>query len=143
MFDITNISTMEQLIEKGMSQPLSHSKLHFHVAFEPKAGEKVIINYTSIIDKYYDFLSKIIVTVELTEEEFFKYKFQPKRLSFEKYGTVELWSSILRINNMTSATQFTNQRIKLFTEDIFDVLNEILILEETEIKENNFLVYGK
>jgi hypothetical protein len=57
------------------------------------------------------------------------------------YGTVEYGHPFFALIT-SSATQFTSQRLKLFTNDIFDVL-EIIILEQEEIKENNFLVYGK
>ena len=65
-----------------------------------------------------------------------KYKFKPKSLSMDLYGTTELWSAILRINDIISISEFSLKKIRLFTTDILSVLNEVLILEEGNIKEN-------
>jgi len=137
MLTITKCNTIQDLIEFGKTQDISHAKLHLKSSFIDNNNTRIIVNYTSLLDKYHDHLRKIISTVTLSEEEFAKYKFQPKRLSFEIYGTTELWSMILRINNLTSASQFTMKTLKLFTMDIFDVINEILILEDDALKLNN------
>jgi hypothetical protein len=83
------------------------------------------------------------VSITFTDEEYMKYRFQPKRFCMDFYDTTELWSSILRINNMTSASQFVNQTIKAFTQDVFDVINEIMILEDERIRDNRLEIYGK
>jgi hypothetical protein len=142
LFTPFEMSNMESLIKAGKNLDISHEKIHFKAFFIDKENHKIIINYTSLIDKYYDFLKKIIVDYEMTDEEFIKYKFQPKRFCMDMYGTTELWSTLLRINNMVSAIQFTNKKIKAFTQDIFDVLNEILILEDDRLKSNRIEVYG-
>lgn len=142
MFTPFEMSNMENLIKAGKNLDISHEKLHLKAFFIDKEKKKIIINYTSLIDKYQDFMSKIIIDYEMTDEEFIKYKFQPKRFCMDMYGTTELWSTLLRINNMVSAIQFTNKKIKAFTQDIFDVLNEILILEDDRLKRNRIEVYG-
>lgn len=142
MFTPFEMSNMESLIKAGKNLDISHEKMHLKAFFIDKENNKIIINYTSLIDKYYDFIKKIIIDYEMTDEEFIKYKFQPKRFCMDMYGTTELWSTLLRINNMVSAIQFTNKKIKAFTQDIFDVLNEILILEDDRLKSNRIEVYG-
>lgn len=140
MFEPTKVGTISDLISFGKSLNISHGKLHYQ-SLITDTSSTLIVNHISILDKYNDLLKKIIVDYTFTDEEYFKYRFQPKRLSYDKYGTTELWAAILKINNMVSVTQFTNIRVKLFTQDIFDVLNEILILEESEIKKNRAQVY--
>lgn len=142
MFTPFEMSNMETLIKAGKNLDISHEKIHLKAFFTDKGNKKIIINYTSLIDKYQDFMSKIIIDYEMTDEEFIKYKFQPKKFCMDMYGTTELWSTLLRINNMVSALQFTNKKIKAFTQDIFDVLNEILILEDDKLKSNRIEVYG-
>lgn len=142
MFTPFEMSNMETLIKAGKNLDISHEKIHLKAFFTDKENKKIIINYTSLIDKYQDFMSKIIIDYEMTDEEFIKYKFQPKKFCMDMYGTTELWSTLLRINNMVSALQFTNKKIKAFTQDIFDVLNEILILEDDKLKSNRIEVYG-
>jgi hypothetical protein len=143
MFNPFVTSTVDGIAKSGQSLELSHGKLHIQSAYTSPAGDKIIINYTSILDKYYDYLQKIVVSVTFTDEEYLKYRFQPKRFCMDFYDTTELWSSILRLNNMTSASQFVNQTIKAFTKDVFVVINEIMILEEERIRHNRFDVYGK
>jgi len=142
MFEPTRISNLQDLIEYGKNLNISHGKLHYQSTFDT-SDSTIILNHISILDKYNDYLKKIIVNVTLTDDEYFKYRFQPKRLSYDIYGTTELWSLILKINNMVSAIQFTELKIKLFTQDIFDVINEILILEDSEIKANRQFVHQK
>jgi hypothetical protein len=133
---ITKCNTIQDLIDYGKSLDISHDKLHFKAKIENTDGSVTIINYTSILDKYMDYLLPVTKVVTLNDQEYAKYKFQPKLLSFEMYGTTELWSLILRINNLTSAAQFTLKTLKLFTTDVFEILNEIIILEGDEINKN-------
>jgi len=136
MLTLASCNTIDQLIEYGKKLDISHDKLHIKQSIKDPNGNIIIINYSSLIDKYYYFLEKIIKTVTLSDAEYQTYKFQPKMLSYKMYGTTELWSAILRINNLTSASEFKLKTLKLFTLDIFDMLNEILILEEDALKQN-------
>jgi len=136
MFNPFETSTVAGVAKAGKALELSHATLHLKSSFVDSEGNKVLINYHSLLDKYNDFLKKIIVPITFTEEEYLMYRFQPKRFCLEYYNTTELWSSILRINFMTSSAQFSNQTINAFTQDIFDVINEIMILEDANIKEN-------
>jgi hypothetical protein len=143
MFTPFEQANMDSLITAGKSLDISHANMHSKASYKTKDGVTVVMNYSSVIDKYYDYLQKIIVDYEMTDEEYMNYRFQPKRMCMELYGTTEIWSSLLRINNMGSASQFTKQTIKAFTEDIIEVINEIMILEEEEMRDNRIAIYGK
>ena len=103
-------------------------------------GTNIIVNYTSILNKYYDYIAKTLNTVTFSEDDMIKYKFNPKLVCYDLYGTVELWGLLLKVNNMTSALEFKKNEIKVFTTDIFTILNEIFILESDSIVSNNSLV---
>ena len=133
---IYSCSTIDDLIAYNKTLEISHNKLHLKASFTDNYDNKIIFNYTSLIEKYRYFLQSKIKLIELTDNEYLKYKFKPKMLSADFYGTTELWSSIMRINNLMSITEFTLKKLKLFTSDIMTVLNEILIIEEKNIKEN-------
>lgn len=137
-----SIGTISGIIDYGNSLDISHSKLHFK-GFAPSNGRQIIINYTSVLDKYFDLITKNLTVYTMTDLDFQKYKFQPKLLSYDMYGTTELWSAILKVNNLFSASQFTQQTINIFNSQIFEILNEILILEAPEIKKNNSEIYKK
>lgn len=140
---MSKTSSIQDIIDYGKKLDISHSKLHIKSNFLDDKGDNIIINYTSILDKYYDLVMKSVITYSMTDDEYIKYVYRPKTLSYDLYNTVELWSAILRINNLFSAAQFNKQVVKVFSTDIFEIINEILILEEKAIKENNKAVYGK
>lgn len=136
MLDVTSASNITELIKLGKDQDISHKKLFFKSKIK-SFDRFIIVNNQSIINKYIDFLKKIIVEYEMTDDEFDKYKYQPKRFCLDIYGSMELWSLLLSINNMSTLLEFNRPKIKAFTQDIFDVLNEILILEDEYIKDND------
>lgn len=136
MQDFSNISTIEEQIDYGMETPLSNSIMHMKEKFKDKNDRVIVHCATPLITKYWDIIQNYVVDVELTEDEFLKYARRPRLLSLDKYETIELWASILLINNMVSPVQFNKRKIKMFTTDILEILEELLILEEGNIKLN-------
>lgn len=137
MQDFSNISTIEEQIDYGMDTPLSNSIMHMKEKFKDKNDRVIVHCATPLITKYWDIIQNYVVDIELTEDEFLKYARRPRLLSLEKYETIELWASILLINNMVSPVQFNKRKIKMFTTDILEILEELLILEEGNIKLND------
>ena len=133
---IVKCNTISSLITYSKSLDISHDKIHFKTSLTNSDGDTIVVNTLSLIDKYIDFLQPSIVDVVLSDSEYSKYIYQPKTLCFDMYGTTELWSSVLRINNLTSASEFNIKSLKLFNKKIFDLLNEILILEKTALTTN-------
>lgn len=133
---LINCNTIDKVIKKGKQLEISHDKMHFKASLLDSEGNPIIVNHTSILMKYIDFLQDYIVDVEMTDSEFSRYMFQPRLLSYDLYGTTELWSSILALNNITHSSEFKIQKLKLFKNNIFDAINEILVLENREIKRN-------
>lgn len=134
--DIRSYSRIKDLITFGDNLSINHEKLHLHKVFKLDNGNKLKINFSAVFDRYYHLLKDKALLVTLTDEEFAKYKFQPKLLCYEVYGDVELAPLILRINNMLSVTEFTKQEVYLFKNDIYTLLNEILTLEAETIDKN-------
>lgn len=99
--------------------------------------DNLIVNYTSLPNKYYDYIKAIVKQIELSDDELIQYRYNPKLYCYRYYGTTELWSLLLKVNNMTSAIDFTKKKINVFTEEIFSILNEIFILEKENIVKNN------
>lgn len=124
-------STMDKYVEKGKSLVFSRiSNL-----FRDKKGE-VITPHQTIVCRYYDSLKSYIESKTFTEEEFYKYRFNPRFLSYALYGTPELWADILYINNMVSVAEFKKTTIKIFNEGILDAIIEIKKIIENDLKEN-------
>ena len=135
-YDIKSCSTISQLVEYGEASTISMDKLHIKKVVTKPDGSKLVINYLSILDKYYDVLKDLAVTVKLSDDEFANYKYKPKLLCYDVYGNLDMCPLIFRLNNMTSVVDFTKQEIKMFKNDIFKTINEILILEEENINNN-------
>lgn len=134
---LNSINTISDMVEYGKNLEISHAKLNIKAKVSNNIRDGIIVNFSSILLKYQDYLKDYIVDVIFNNEEYAKYKFQPKLLSQELYGTTEMWSSILMINNIYSCSEFNLKKLKLFRSDIFDFINEVLVLEDSAIKRNN------
>lgn len=134
---LENSSYIEDQIELGSKEPVSHSVLHMKAKIIDKYEDKIIHCSMPLVTKYGDLLNPYIEEVEFDEYEFLKYKYKPRLLSLDIYDTPELWSAILLINNMVSVIDFTKRKIKLFKTNIMDIFEEMLILEEDNLRDNN------
>lgn len=140
---IYDCTTLEDFDGYDESLKISHKGLHLQSAVLNKANNKrVILNHISLINKYYYALMEHTMEITLSNEEYMKYIYQPKKYCFDTYGTTELWSLLLKVNGMSSSIEFNTKKLRVFTSDIFQVLNEILILEKEEIEKNKINVYG-
>ena len=98
--------------------------------YDKSSNETIKIPYSSIMNKYRDFLSSTVILTALTDGEIRAYRFSPKKLSNKLYGTTELWSDLLRLNGMISLLEFNRPIIKIYNPVVLnDLLNEILIME--------------
>lgn len=122
-------------VESYKMRPYTHSKFHFKSLIDTRDG-KAVVNHLSIFDKYFSYFEAFIVEYEMTDEEEIKYAFQPKKFCYDKFENIELWSLLLRINNMTSSLQFDRKKIKTFDPRIEDLIAEIMILEEDNLLSN-------
>ena len=106
------------------------------IAFKEKINGAIVIKFHNLLSKYNDLIQQYIVTVDLTDSEYNKYKCLPNLLSYDLYGTPELGYSILYINNMVSMTQFTKRTIKVFTTGINEIIKELMVLTREDLDRN-------
>lgn len=125
-------ATMEEQVQNGEELELSFRNLHTYAKVENKVSEEdLIVPFGSLLNKYRHFLKDIIVETPLSHEEYLKYRFSPKKLSKDLYGTTEYWGSLLEINHCKSIVDFDKETINVYNpEDLPAMVNEILILEE-------------
>lgn len=140
---ISNKSTIQSIINEGKENILTSNDLSFKNVIESSTGEKFVVNMSSIFDKYYDILLENTVIAVLTEEDYLKYRFKPKVLSRDMYGTKDLHFLLLRLNNITSVTQFDFREVKVFTNKIVSLLNEIIVLEYENYTDNEIEIIKK
>lgn len=125
-------ATIPQQVSMSEKLELSYRSLHEYSLMHDMSSDRDIkIPYKSLINKYKDFLSSIIIEIPLDEEEQEKYKYKPKLVSEELYGTTEFWDQILILNNAFSVIDFKPKVLKVYDPDRLKMyLNEILILED-------------
>lgn len=133
--NISYYNTISSLSDYVKQLDLSYDKLFLKSIFESNDNQ-LIVNSTSLANKYYDYILDSVYTITLKNSEYMKYRYQPKLFCYDIYGTTELWALLLKINNFMSIPEFNSKKIKVFNERIFDILNEILINENTNILEN-------
>lgn len=122
-------STIQELIDSVKDMEISYRNLHTNIYIKNK--EDIIkIPYKSIIQTYLPFFQDTVVTAKLNPDEIVMYRYKPKMLSFDLYGTTELWSSLMELNGVLSIVDFTLETPKVFHPNSFmKKLNEVMIME--------------
>lgn len=126
------VSTIQGAIAYGMTQDVRYGTYHEITLIQnEQTGEIIRVPAMSLMNKYRHFLQEIVtVKFKMSDEEFRKYKYAPKRLSFDLYGTTEYWSALLELNNCLSISDFNKQWIKAYDpKRLPSYVNEILIKE--------------
>ena len=132
---LNSVTKLSEFGSYAKSLDISHGKLHLKSKLNISENS-IIVNSTSLGNKYWDFILKTTYKTTLTDREFIEYRYQPKKYCYHMFGTTELWSLLLKVNNMTSISEFNTKKFLTFHESIFTVLNEIIILEDDAIAEN-------
>lgn len=123
-------STIKELINNGKHSTLNTDELSLKTIVTNSLNEKIVVNISCVFEKYYELLTDHAVTVTLTNEEYLRYRFKPRMLSKDLYGTYDLHYLLLKLNNITSVIYFDFTELKVFKPEIISLLNEIQILEE-------------
>ena len=122
-------ATILDYIASYESEEITSSAFFLKQVFTSKLNAKILVNFNNLTIKYMPELKDIKVKVTLSNEEYNRYKYNPKRLSYELYGTTELWFLILEANELHSINQFDSRTIYLFRTDIVEKMTRILNLE--------------
>lgn len=130
--NLIGLSSVEDFINYGKNLSLSSESLYL----KNRIDNNIIMRTKFVLDEYWDFITPYIVNRKLTEKEMHKYKYRPRTLCYDLYGNGELCTAILRLNNMTSALEFTKNNIKIFNSDIMQFIKEVLTLEKKRINKN-------
>ena len=135
-----NTSTIKSIIQNGKEEKMTANQLSLKTVITNSAGKKFVVNLFNLFEKYYDILLDNTVTVVLTEDEYLKYRFKPKLLSKDLYGSKDLYYLLIRLNNIYTVIEFDFKEVKVFTPNIISLLNEIMILESENYIENELSI---
>lgn len=124
---------IDDFIDAGQNLSFGHEKYMLKYQTEQSG---IIVPMQSLIQKYRGAFRKYIVEYEMTDKEFERWRYNPKRMCKEMYGTPELWTEILFINHMVGITEFKKQTVKLYTLGIIDAINELLMIYKMDIADN-------
>ena len=79
-------ATIQELIDSVNDMEISYRNLHTNIYIKNK-DDVIKIPYKSIIREYLPYLQSSVVELKLCAEDAPKYKFKPKKLSYDLYGT--------------------------------------------------------
>ena len=139
MSDSTTTSTLESFINyKNLDNNVYYKDLSI---FEKSIdGKSVLLSY-NILNDYCKEIFGFIIPITLTDEEFQKYQYQPKKLAYDLYGSTEYYYMILFINSMTNIKEFNRRRINLMrAKDMSNVLSAIYSSESEYIERTQQLI---
>lgn len=124
--------TIEDFIEATSMENISFEQL----SFLDKSGDHTMITY-NILNDYKDEIDKLAVTINLSDDEFLKYCYKPRLLSYDIYGDTEMFFIILFVNNICSAKEFNKRKIKMLKKShMEDTLSLIYNSEKYNIIKN-------
>lgn len=139
MSDSTTTSTLESFINyKNLDSNIYYKDLSI---FEKSIdGKSVLLSY-NILNDYRKEIFDFVIPITLTNEEFQKYQYQPKKLAYDLYGSTEYYYMILFINSMTNIKEFNRRRINLMrAKDMSNVLSAIYSSESEYIERTQQLI---
>ena len=136
-----NIYTLSNFIREYGVEDLRVDAFHLkEVFFQDGMNHKIVVNGDNIADKYAIELEENKKTVEFTTKEYYKYRFNPKVLSYDLYGTTELWFFILMANEIYTISEFDFKKLKLYDASIISKLNRMLELDKEFLEINSMEV---
>lgn len=133
-------STINDIIEEGKHKKLMPETLCMKEVLVNSSGKKFVVNWNYVYEKYYEILLDHVVTVKLTDMEYFNYRYQPKKLAMDLYGNKDLYFLLLRVNYIYSIINFDFKELKVFDASILSLINEILIIESENYIDNELSV---
>jgi hypothetical protein len=130
-------STITSQINMGKNLEITNSAFREKTLVKADNDTYIILNLGTMVSKYWPQLKNNSYVYQLSDLEILKYEYRPTLFSYDLYGTVELAPFILQLNHMVSEADFSGfTRLRVFTRDIYKLLNEILIREESNLRLN-------
>ena len=132
MADITKTYTIEEFIAEGSSTEISYDKLSI---FENVDGLYLVTH--NVLDDYKKEIYQCCRTIVLSTSEMNKYRYKPKLLAYDIYGSVQLDFIILLLNDMIDPKDFDRKKLKLpYASSLSIFLNTLYSKESNYINEN-------
>lgn len=108
---------LEEFISSGSDDLITYSNFSL---LQSISG--IQIPSENLIFDYMSELKQASVLVILSEAELQKYKYKPKLLAFDIYGSTECYFIIMALNNIIDVRDFTLKRLRMIEPSIMDEL---------------------
>lgn len=136
--DPSEATTISEFITAGKQvNTITNPLLRF-----TETSNNIVYTVKDTIDDYMYDLRKAAINCKLTRDQIIKYKYNPKKLAYDIYGSTDLFYVILKINYMASIKEFnlsTGYIYMLSKTDMTNYLNAIYKNEKADIKAYNSL----
>ena len=132
--DVSQTYTLEDFIDMQVSDQLTFRNF----------STVAVINGVELIDKNLieDFLPELLketIEVDLSDDEFYRYKYSPDLLAFDVYGSVQLDFLIMYMNGIIDPKEFEYKTIKLVkASTLKDFLNHVYNSQKYVLENNKF-----
>ena len=136
---IEDVATIEETIENGNEITLSYINTAILRKLQMDGTDDSIDVPDSNV--CYDYLRELLAVadkIELSDDEYAKYKYRPDILSYDLYGTTEYYIYLLMINDMCNIYEFDSKKLLIITKSTLNLaLNSIYRSEQANIIEFN------
>ena len=118
-----DITYIDKYIADGKKETLSLKNFYETILIGDKNNSDHIfrVPINDFFIKYRKELDSIVQYYSIPQSMFYK----PKSVSYELYGTTELWLAILRLNGMRNVTEFHQPIIKIYNVNSLKELIDI------------------
>lgn len=126
--------TMEQFISLGRKVSLTYDRY----SFKELLSNGTEISILNVVNDYMREIKENSLLVKFSENEYRKYRFKPKILSYDVYGTQDLYYVILLANGIIDEKEFDFTELLMPTTDTMNTyMSAIYNAEYRYIKEYN------
>ena len=126
--------TMEQFISLGRKVSLTYDRY----SFKELLSNGPEISILNVVNDYMREIKENSLLVKFSESEYRKYRFKPKILSYDVYGTQDLYYVILLANGIIDEKEFDFTELLMPTTDTMNTyMSAIYNAEYRYIKEYN------
>lgn len=132
--DVSQTYTLEDFIDMQVSDQLTFRNF----------STVAVVNGVELTDKNLieDFLPELLketIEVDLSDDEFYRYKYSPDLLAFDVYGSIQLDFLIMYMNGIIDPKDFEYKTIKLVKASVLrDFLNHVYNSQKYVLENNKY-----
>ena len=135
--DVKDPALTHNLSEFLMAGRMEHVTKYGDASFLERE-KNILYVVKNVIEDYIPDLKEMALKVVLTDDEYLKYQYNPKRLAYDVYGATELYYIILMLNNIGSIIDFNTKTLLMMKRlELFNSLASIMLTEGKDIKRYN------